>query len=131
MLADQSSKSSGYRNNLSVLSTAALIGRAAGGRIMLTDTGRGLAVPPPGTPTNADLQHSIYAQLSMPQAALLRVLVARYPEPVNRDDLAAAAGVSPASSGFRNNLSVLSVLELVERPDGATVRALPILFPHG
>jgi hypothetical protein len=129
LIAGASSKSSGFRNNLSVLSTAGLIQRLADQRVALTEAGRAHAAAPDVAPSRHDVQEAVLGRLSSSQAALLRVLIDAAGEPVDREQLAEAAGVSPSSSGFRNNLSVLSSLEVAYRPDGQTMAAAPILFP--
>lgn len=128
-VAGVSSKSSGFRANLSTLSGKGLVLYASGGRVYLSDGGRAIAQPPEISPTIGDLHDAIYNMVSRPQAAILQQLVHAYPNPLERDQLAELAGMSPASSGFRANVSTLSGFELVTYPTPGTVAAAPLLFP--
>lgn len=128
-VAGVSSKSSGFRANVSTLSGLGLLTYTGDSRVTLTEDGRAQASPVDRPPTHAELHDAVCRMVSGPQATLLSVLIDRYPEPIGRDDLAAAAGVSPASSGFRANVSTLSGLEVVEYPAGGLVRASEVLFP--
>jgi hypothetical protein len=128
LVAKVSARSSGFRNNVSVLSSSGLVSYPRDGMLQLTDAGRDAARLPDVAPTTEELQYALYERLSGPQAALLRVLVAHYPAFLSRAALAAGAGVSNASSGFRNNVSVLKSLGLIDYPGDGQVVALPVLF---
>lgn len=131
MLADQSPKSSGFEKNVSTLSTKGLISYPAPGELQLTDDGRSAANAPASQPTSADLQASIASKISGPQWTLLEQLIQGYPVAFSREDLAKAANVSAASSGFEKNVSTLSGFGFVEYPVRGTVRATPICFVEG
>lgn len=128
-LANASPRSSGYENNVSRLRTLGLLDYPSGGEVQLTAAGRQAATPGPHVPgSSEELHEMIYRKLSRPQGVLLRVLIEHYPKSLSRADLAAAAGVSAASSGYENNVSALSGIGLVEYPDRGHVRAKSLLF---
>jgi hypothetical protein len=127
-VAGSSPKSSGFEKNLSTLRTNGLIDYPDRGRVTLTGAGRDVAQRPQAIGSVEDLHDAIYRMVSGPQAALLRALVAAYPAPLTRDELADAAGVSAASSGFEKNISTLKSFELVYYPERGYVQALPVLF---
>lgn len=128
-VAGVSSRSSGFRANVSTLSGLGLIGYPEQGRIELTAEGRDGAELPEIAPTTEALHDAICQMVSGPQATLLRVLIAAYPDAVSREQLAERAGVSSASSGFRANISTLSGFELLNYPQPGYVAADPLLFP--
>jgi len=128
-VAGVSSKSSGFRANVSTLSGLGLIQYPGNGRIALTDAGREEAEEPVVHPTVEALHDAVYRMVSGPQAQLLQVLISHFPEPVTREQLASEAGVSMASSGFRANVSTLSGFELLEYPQPGMVKAADLLFP--
>lgn len=128
MLADQSPKSSGFRNNLSVLANRAMITYLAGGGLALTDAGAAAANPPQTSPTTAELQQAIKSRLGAPQARMLEVLFTAGGQPVDRETLARESDQSPSSSGFRNNMSVLSSFGFLRYLPEGQVAATPICF---
>ena len=69
-------------------------------------------------------------RLSGSQGRLLRVLIDHYPGAMDRTQLAEAAGQSPTSSGFANNLGALRSLGLVDYPQRGEVVATDLLFPE-
>lgn len=127
--SDQSPKSSGFRNNVSALSAAGYIERLTGRRIRLTEAGRALGTAT-APATLDDLHDAWRRKLSGPQATMLDIAIREHPNGVDRDELARASGQSPLSSGYRNNLSVLSALGLVRRA-GRDIAATAMLFPDG
>lgn len=131
LVAQVSSKSSGFEKNVSTLSSAGLIRYPGGGLLALTDDGRSIAALPDQAPTTEELQEAIYRRLSGPQEVLLRVLVTTYPEPLTREELAERAEVSAVSSGFEKNVSTLRSLGLLEYPGAGLVAAADVLFLEG
>lgn len=127
-VAGASAKSSGFRANVSTLSGLGLICYPSNGCVGLTEEGRARAAAPSRMPTAEALQEAVYAMLSGPQADLLRVLVAMEGQPLSREELAARAGVSALSSGFRANVSTLSGWEMVTYPAQGLVAAADLLF---
>lgn len=128
-VAGVSSKSSGFRANVSTLSGLDLVTYPGKGHLALTDSGRAGAAAPAATPTTEQLHDEVCRMLSGPQADLLRVLIGVYPGALTREELASRAGVSASSSGFRANVSTLSGFELVRYPTRGEVAASDLLFP--
>lgn len=128
MLAGQSSKSSGYRANLSTLSGKGLIAYVGDGDIGLTDDGRAAANHPDQPPSSEELQAAIRGKISGPQWRMLEALIPAYPEALQKDDLAAKSDQSPLSSGFRANLSTLSGFGFIKYQRDGSIAAQPILF---
>ncbi len=130
VLSGQSSRSSGFRNNVSSLNASGLIERLGGGRIRLTDTGRVIASAETA-PTSLDALHEAWMEkLSGPQRLMLRLVLNAYPQGLDRDELASQSGQSHLSSGYRNNLSTLSALGLIRR-EGVAIVATKLLHPGG
>jgi hypothetical protein len=128
--AGQSPTSSGFANNLGALRGRGLISYPVGGRVALTDTGRALAAAAEPISSLEQLHGAWLTRLSVPQRRLLRVLIDRYPEAMDRTELAAAAGNSATSSGFANNLGALRSLGLIDYPQRGQVMATDPLFPE-
>lgn len=129
LIAGQSPSSSGFANNLGALRSAGLIDYPAGGAVSLTDEGRAAlsnAVPP--LVTSEDLHDRLRALLQPARWRILESLIAEYPAPLSREDLAARAGQSASSSGFANNLGALRSLGYLDYPSGGFVKAEPVLF---
>jgi hypothetical protein len=103
----------------------------ASGRVALTDAGRALTWQVVPLTTAAQLHEAWCAKLPAPQARILRVLVQHYPAALDREALASAAGQSPTSSGYANNLGALRSLGVLDYPSRGTVAATPLLFPDG
>ncbi|HEY8723419.1 MAG TPA: DUF87 domain-containing protein [Gaiellaceae bacterium] len=121
--------SGGFKNNLGALRTAALIAYPAGSRVQLLAAGRSLSAALSETPTDEALQEAVLAAVTGSQAAIVRALLDTFPDPLSRDELAAAVGVPTTSGGFKNNLGALRTLELIDYPSPGYVVALPVLFP--
>jgi uncharacterized protein DUF87 len=131
VMADQSPTSSGYDNNLGRLRSMGLTDYPSEGWVQLTGDGRKIArgdSPPGGV---GELHESWYSKLSAPQARIVRELVLRYPEAIERAALAERAEQSPTSSGYDNNLGRLRSLGIVDYPTKGTVAATDLLFPEG
>lgn len=127
-LAEQSPRSSGFRNNLSALKTAGLLEYRGSGALALTALGTRKAEHPKTRLTANQFQQTILDQLPNPQARILRVLIGSYPRELTREHVARQADQSPASSGFRNNLSALRTLNLIAYRPQARLAGQPILF---
>lgn len=130
VFSDQSSRSSGFRANLSALSASGLIERVGGDAVRLTDAGREVASPAEAPVTLKELHQAWSDKLSTPQATMLALLIQRRKAGWDKDELAVESGQSPLSSGFRANLSNLSALGLLDRRD-SRVYASDLLFPEG
>lgn len=95
---------------------------------MLTEAGRARAEAVDVPTTNEDLHDLLYQKLSSSQASILRHVIARYPNAIQKEELAAAATQSPTSSGYSNNLGRLRSLGLIDYPRPGQVVAKPVLF---
>ena len=127
-LATQSPRSSGFKNNLGYLRSQGCIEYVGGDRMRLLDAGFTKANAPQGRFNAESFQEIVLAQLPMPQARILRVLVEAGGEPVSRVDVADQAGQSFTSSGYKNNLGSLRSLGLIDYAGPEAVRAMPIMF---
>lgn len=128
LLADQSPTSSSYTNNVGALRTAGLIDYPGPGMVGLTDAGRAVADPGEVPSSSEQLHEIIYRKLSQPQAAILRALIAVYPDEIAKPELADRAGASATSSSYTNNLGTLRSLKLVDYTPMRGVVARPVLF---
>lgn len=126
--ANQSPKSSGYRNNLSTLNSKAYIFYPTGQTAALTDKGRA-ASRAQAIRSLDELHEAWMGRFSGPQRAMLRVLINTYPDAMKRSDLAYHTNQSPKSSGFRNNMSNLCSFGVARYPDGNSIAATQLLFP--
>jgi uncharacterized protein len=126
-----SAKGSGFRNNLSALRSLGLVDYPDGGTVALTADGLSLAAPVSRPPSRRLLIERWKERLSGPQGLILDTLLVAYPNAVRRDNLAETIGVSPAGSGYRNNLSAMRSLGLIDYPTGGTVILTDLLFPAG
>jgi hypothetical protein len=131
LFAKASPKSSGYTNNLGALRSAGAIDYPQPGRVALTDHGRELAVAQPGLATDSELHAFVRQLVGESKWRILDALIGEYPHALSKQDLAAAAGASPTSSGYTNNLGSLRSLGLIDYPEPGMVAALPVLFPGG
>lgn len=131
VFADASPSSSAYANNLGRLRTLGLIDYPAGGMVALTDTGKEKANRPATVTTLEDLHAAWLRQVSAPQGAILRALIAAFPAGLDRDELAANVGASTSSSAYANNLGHLRTLGAIDYPQKGMVQATSILFPKG
>ena len=113
MLAGYSAKGGGFRNALSALRTNELITRSD--PIRITDEGLaaidGQYEPLPDGP--ALLEHWL-AQVPRAEREILRALADVYPEPLTKEEVAERTGYSPDGGGFRNALSKLRTLQLID-----------------
>lgn len=132
MLANQSPKSSGFANNVSVLRVAGLVeGRRSLG-LSLTPDGQRHAATPNMLLDNAELHNSIKAKLTAPQGRILDFLVRKGEPALERwETVADRSEQSPTSSGFANNVSVLRSMGLLRGNRGQGLEASTILFLNG
>lgn len=123
-----SPKSSGFANNLGALRSAGLIDYPTPGYVALTEQGRSLTQPRKAAVNDAELHARIRTLLSPARWRILEALIAQHPGALSKDELAAAAGVAAASSGFANNLGALRSLGLIDYPHPGFVEATDLLF---
>lgn len=130
-MADASSKSSSFGNNLGALRSAGLITYAIPGCVGLTVMGFEVANLPDKPTTQADVHAAWLAMVTRPQAAILEVLIGTWPEPMPKALLADSVGASSISSSFGNNLGALRSLGAIDYPQAGFVKATDLLFPRG
>jgi hypothetical protein len=129
-MAGKSPKGGSFNNDLGALRTAGLIDYPTGGCIVLTDEGRAIAEFPEHAGGAEDLHRRVYACLRVPRlTSMLQELVAVYPEPLSREDLAERVGKSAAGGSFNNDLGRLRSLGVIDYPRSGQVRAEDLLFP--
>ncbi len=131
VFADTRPTSGGFRNNLSFLRTAGLIDYPQSGRVTLTSDGVRLAQAPSNIATLEQLHQAWYSKLSGSQAVILKQLIHIYPKQIHKASLADLIEVTATSGGFRNNLSALRSLGLIDYPQSGFVTATSLLFPQG
>ena len=132
-IAGVSPKSSSFANDVSRLSAGHYLSYPSPGEVQLTPYGVAFAARPKTPPTLNSL-HEAWRKCPALRPAhlkLLDALIAQHPDDLSRDELAEAAGVSPASSSFANDVSRLSALKLARYPVKGRVGAGPLLFPEG
>lgn len=130
-LADASSKSSAYTNNLGALRTAGVLDYPGRGTVDLTDTGRTLAAKQPRRLTNDAVQRAFLEKLDNPKRRIIEALIEDWPDGVSRERLAERVGASATSSAYTNNLGNLRGLGLLDYPTRGAVQATAALFPFG
>lgn len=134
-IAGVSPRSSGFEKNISTLRAQhQAIDYPSASALRLTDAGRSMASRPGAAPTLRALHQAWLSSraLSRPQAVLLEILLAAYPQDLARSVLAEASAVSVRSSGFEKNVSRLSSMGLVVYPEPGRVQANgSLLFPAG
>ena len=119
MLTGYSAKGGGFRNALSALRTAGHITRTD----PVTATPEGLAGLGDGwepLPTGPALLDHWTSQLGRAESAILRTLIDAYPHPMTKEAIAAATDYSAEGGGFRNALSRLRTLQLIDGYDPVT-----------
>ena len=116
MLTGYSSKGGGFRNSLGALRTAGLIEK--GDPIRATDAGiAALGGDWSALPAGQALLDHWVAQLPKAEGLILREVVAAYPNPIHKAEVAQATDYSPTGGGFRNALGKLRTLQLISGSD--------------
>ncbi len=131
VFAGVSPKSGGYFNNLGALRSAGLIVYPQASAVALTGAGRQETEQPEAPLSLADLHEAWTHRVSSSQAALLREVIAIYPQDIEKGDLAERAGVSATSGGYFNNLGRLRTMGAIAYPQSGRVVATNLLFPEG
>jgi len=94
----------------------------------LTPEGAAIAEPAGIGRTTEALQAAVYSRLDARLADIVRVLVAAYPQPLSRADVAGAIGMQAGGGGFANYLGKLRGLGLIDYPASGLVKAEGVLF---
>jgi hypothetical protein len=119
-----------FGNPKGALRTKGMIDYPSSGMISLTDLGRKHA-PPSELPRDArSLQAAVLAKLSGPEQRIMKPLLERWPNHIDNDELAAAAGYAPDGGAFGNPRGRLRTLGLLHYPSTGKVRAADLLFPR-
>jgi uncharacterized protein len=127
-LAGRSVKSSQWGTDLSSLREAGLIDYPGSDSLRLSDSGRAVANKQTSPITTEAVQSAVLSRLPRAKARILEILINNYPDPVDREELAAQAGRSIKSSQWGTDLSYLRELGVIDYPSSTTAIALPVLF---
>lgn len=119
--------SGGFRNTLSSLRTRGAIEGGNTGVMSITSAGLDELGTWDPLPTGTALVEYWKGSLSKGEAAILQALVDVYPEGLTIDDLAERTGYQ-VSGGFRNMLSKLRTIELIQGRNTEAMRASDIFF---
>ena len=85
-----------------------------GGNVFLTEVGKQLAGDHPTPLTQEEMAASCKALLTGAQQAIFDALYKAYPNSLGKEDLAAAAGASPNSSSYGNNLGAMRSAGMID-----------------
>jgi hypothetical protein len=114
LLTGYSSRGGGFRNALGALRSAGYVeGR---GPVVLTAAGADAIgtdsepLPAPGP----ELVQYWLGRLPRAERLILEVLAERYPEPIEKEEVASLTGYEASGSGFRNAMGRLRTLDLIE-----------------
>ena len=122
-----SHKSSAYSNNLGALRSRGLLDYRSG-QVFLTPAGLELAVPQQEVLGREQMAASCKNLLTSSQCAIFDALYRAYPNGMNREDLAQAAGASPTSSAFSNNLGAMRSAGMIDYGSDKTVHMQKWIF---
>jgi hypothetical protein len=107
----------------------AVIDYPQGGFVAFSDVGRSQANPVTAMPTVEDLHDAWLSIVTGPQQRILREVIAEYPNPLPKSELAQRIDVSPDSGSYANNLGRLRTLGAIDYPRPGYVKAMSVLFP--
>ncbi|HLJ73181.1 MAG TPA: DUF853 domain-containing protein, partial [Thermoanaerobaculia bacterium] len=131
LLAKASPTSSAFANNLGALRTAGLIDYPGQSRVALTPDGRAIASTEDVPQTSEELHAELQRILPPAKWRIVAPLIETYPNALDKVTLAEAAGASPTSSAYANNLGSLRTLGVIDYPRQGEVIASPVLFLEG
>ena len=120
----------GTVNNLyGQLRTAGLVDYPSKKCVSLTPLGRRSVTPRSSViATNEELHQHVYSRLSAPLETILRIVIGRYPDSINKRELAVLSGYTPGTGTFSNYIGKLRSMKLVEYPQPKVVCASEELF---
>jgi len=128
-VAGYAAKGGGFRNPLSRLKTAGLIEYGAGDSARLTPAGEASANYPEESPTTEELHARVLETVKGgTHKRILRVILDGYPDALDTASVAEAVSMEASGGGFRNPVSKLKTLGLIEYPQRGYVRARDVLF---
>ncbi len=123
------SPTAGHTSNMyGGLRTAGLIEYLPNGKVQLMEGGRPLADPGTVPQTAEEMQTYLLEKVAAAQRKILTVLIAAYPQPMDRREVAERAGLSPDAGHTSNMFAGLRSLGVIEYPSPKTAVALPVLF---
>jgi hypothetical protein len=125
--AGASHKSSAYGNNLGALRSRGILDYR-GGQVYLTPAGMELAGPQKQPLSVEEMAESCKYLLTGAQQAIFDALYRAYPNGISRDELAAAAGASPTSSAYGNNLGAMRSAGMIDYGADKTVHMQKWIF---
>lgn len=103
----------GFNNSLGALRSASYIQRN-GDYCQITADGLAALGPYDPLPTGTALQEHWFRQLGKCERAALAAIVAAYPNPVTKEEVAAETGYEAGGGGFNNALGRLRTIGLIE-----------------
>jgi hypothetical protein len=125
-LAGYTYGSGGFNNPCGSLRSKGYIEYRPGNRIVLTETGVGVAQPPDAPLTQDELHAKVLTILPGPEQRILKPLLEG--KTLSNEELAEASGYKLGSGGFNNPKGRLRSLGLIEYPQPNYARASDILF---
>jgi Mn-dependent DtxR family transcriptional regulator len=129
-MLDVSPTTGSFKNNLSALRTAGYLDYPEDWKVALTEAGRGIAAESFSVRTNDDARSRWMATITNPEARMLEIILDAHPEAITREELADALGVSHTTGSFKNNVSALRTLGLIDYPSDGTVKATNLIVPE-
>jgi hypothetical protein len=115
-----------FNNYLSSLKSRGLIGKL-GGNFVITEAGLA-AGPFDLLPLGEPLADYWMRQLGKAERSILTMLMEIYPDAATKERIAIKAGYTPSGGGFKNALSKLRALSLVE--GYKEIKVIPAFFDH-
>lgn len=122
-------KSSGYEKAIGALRTRVLIDYPDSSSVILTSEGLTFANQPGSPLSSQDLQGRLMRLVQPKASEILTVLIEKYPDAINRQELAEAVGYTNLkSSGFEKAIGRLRTMGLLDYPSTSTAVASSLLF---
>lgn len=128
MILGRHPRSKGFLNDLGELRSAGLVDYPTAGEIQPTDTGRASAALPPIRPTLQGVRDAIAQILQPAQVRIFEIVVAAWPDPIARDDVASRLDTHPRTKTLLNNVGRLSSMGLITYPRPGELRAADFLM---
>lgn len=121
--------STGFVKAIGELRTAGCVHYPNADTMALTDAGRDKAEYPAAPRSSDDIQRRVCSLLGGKAVEILKPLIDAYPNPVERMEVATAAGYTNlASTGFVKVIGRLRSLGFIDYPDSRTMVANKVLF---
>lgn len=130
-IAGYTPNSGAFNNPLGKLRSGGLIEYPTAGYVDFTEAGRALAEPVTAPATSDELHARVFEKLDGPQRKILAVLIASYPDAVEKAELARLSGYTPNSGAFNNPTGSLRSLGLIDYPRPGQAIAESFLFIEG